>query len=594
MEQPACHCPLLVARTTLALVIFATLLVTANVRAMLCGIPLQGRSVSGAPPEQGEYGGEYGKSHLLAIGIDKYRQGALPRLEFAVKDAEAVSELLQKRFGFLATNCRILENEKASLNSIRDSILDLTEAKRVGKDDRVIIYFAGHGATVKTPTGGVTGFLVPWDADVDPQNPTSYLRSAIPMQALWDWLAVCPAKHVLLIADACFSGYLQQRRGEGSLSQLAISSLMKRRARQVLTAGTKDETATELPELGHGVFTAKLLDELKARGGDGAAFTTSDLYSAVQRAVVNKTGGKQTPQFATVDGEGELIWTGPEAPTKPVPTPMPSGGIKPEPLPSSILPPSLQLFIDRGASLEPITAGQVAGSGAKQWQIRLAEAGKSAFTDYWGVVSGPSPEDAQRILKRFGDVADLFFLVGMPEDRAIPDSLSNLKNLAVAGPIGFTNTVADAYRAALTPGAEPALKPGVVDDIDAIVKLLREFDLEERSISIDLDAVWNDFQSWMKTKFETPQKMLKSKWFASHRKYVVEFLGLLLESLQNLATCEGGILASIKPSELAGLLTDERSVKAKRAIIEGERRLAAGGVDIEAAKKALRDLKSLP
>ena len=70
------------------------------------------------------------------------------------------------------------------------------------------------------------------------------------------------ARHILFVMDACFSGYSITR---GVRSEL-FEDMMRRKAVQVLTAGTKDQLVEERD--GHGIFTQVFLRALE----DGAAF----------------------------------------------------------------------------------------------------------------------------------------------------------------------------------------------------------------------------------------------------------------------------------------------------------------------------------
>ena len=112
-----------------------------------------------------------------------------------------------------------------------------------------------------------------------------------------------PAKHVLFIADACYSGYGAKRDlgvvpvgGGPPLSRVGALT-----ARQVLTAGGKGERVVE--EGGQGLFTRILLRGLEGaadRNGDGAV-TASELANYVREHVPAASGYRQTPNFRTPD-----------------------------------------------------------------------------------------------------------------------------------------------------------------------------------------------------------------------------------------------------------------------------------------------------
>ncbi len=233
-------------------------------------------------------------------------------------------------------NVTVLLNEQATRVNIEAALASLTDDNRVKKEDRVLVFFSGHGQTVKLANGGDMGFLIPYDAKVDlahPENRGPYLASCLPMDHIWSYLQASPAKHSLLLADACYGGLLAKSRAlsREKPNAAVIASLLTRPAMQVLTAGSRDEEAFEDPMLGHGAFTYKLLEELRALAAvPDNVFLASELAGALKVSVGNVTNGKQTPQFGNHDNtEGEFIFVSTEAravpplavhPVPPIPT----------------------------------------------------------------------------------------------------------------------------------------------------------------------------------------------------------------------------------------------------------------------------------
>lgn len=253
----------------------------------------------------------YAASHAVIIGIDKYPN--LPpqnQLSYAAKDAIDFRDVLTHNYAFDAKNVLLLTNEQATRENIRKALVSFADSTRIGPDDRVLVYFSGHGQTIATPDGGEMGYILPSDAKVDlanPKNAAPYLSTCLPMRQIWDYLGASPAKHALVICDACFSGLLAQTRGV--LSKAAAAVLLSRKARVVLTAGSKGELSTERADLGHGVFTSKLIQELKSRAAiPGQVFTASDLYSSLQSEVATATDGKQTPQMGNFETDGDVLF----------------------------------------------------------------------------------------------------------------------------------------------------------------------------------------------------------------------------------------------------------------------------------------------
>ena len=95
----------------------------------------------------------YSDSWALLIGINEY-QHEIP-LHYAVADAERMQKLLTEKLDFPDENIEILLDSAATLQGIKRSMDEL--AKKTSKNDRVLIYFAGHGQTKSLPNGGEEG-----------------------------------------------------------------------------------------------------------------------------------------------------------------------------------------------------------------------------------------------------------------------------------------------------------------------------------------------------------------------------------------------------------------------------------------------------
>ena len=135
----------------------------------------------------------YDNSYALIIGIDKYEN--VQNLNYAVKDAESIQDILVNTFNFPEGNITLLKNEEATKQSIIQAFSDITT--KAEESDRVLIYIAGHGETTDLPDGGEMGYLGPIDG-----NQNNLLASAIPMDDLKRFSNVSKAKHMLFLVDA--------------------------------------------------------------------------------------------------------------------------------------------------------------------------------------------------------------------------------------------------------------------------------------------------------------------------------------------------------------------------------------------------------
>ena len=144
----------------------------------------------------------YGRSHALVIGIDDYEHA--PRLAHARNDAEALARVLLQRFEFTKENVTILTDAGATKREILGVFLKYAQGGNVGNEDRIVVFFAGHGHTV-SGRRGETGFLLPVDGDL------SDLSTLIRWDELTRNADLISAKHMFFVMDACYGGLALSR-----------------------------------------------------------------------------------------------------------------------------------------------------------------------------------------------------------------------------------------------------------------------------------------------------------------------------------------------------------------------------------------------
>lgn len=242
----------------------------------------------------------YAESHALVIGVDKYRH--VSPLLHAANDARAVAQTLIDRFAFQKKNVRVLLNDQANRESILTAFLRLRDT--TSTDDRILMFFAGHGHTV-TGRRGETGFLVP--ANGKPNDLATLIR--------WDELTrnaeLIPAKHVLFLMDACYGGLALSRTTIPPGSLRFLKDMLQRYARQVLTAGKADEQVADSggTRPGHSIFTSHLLDGLDGAGIPSEGILSGhSLMAYVYDRVGNDPLSHQTPHFGFIDGDGDFVF----------------------------------------------------------------------------------------------------------------------------------------------------------------------------------------------------------------------------------------------------------------------------------------------
>lgn len=239
-----------------------------------------------------------GRAWALVVGINAYRYA--DRLNYAASDARAIAAVLP---GLGFQDVRLLLDEQATKADIERAIY-VDFKQRMGPQDRLFVFFAGHGLTVALPRGGEEGYLVPVDGD--PRSPEV---TAIPMDEIRKMGKRVPAKHIFFAIDSCFSGFAISRDiTPESVNEPEIAAALEEPVVQVLTAGRKGQKAVE--EEGYGLFTRRLLDGLRGLADrDGRGFVTvTQLAAWLSPRVIRDSGGRQHPQYSALDGEGDFVF----------------------------------------------------------------------------------------------------------------------------------------------------------------------------------------------------------------------------------------------------------------------------------------------
>ena len=200
-------------------------------------------------------------THAVVVGISDYQDPAIPDLRFADKDALAFAGFLQSPAGGALDedHLKVLINEKATVAQFAIALDWLWEV--VKENDRVIIYFSGHG-DVERKSLTQPGFLLCWDA------PSKIYLSggtlALPMfQEVISTLSVQNKAKVIVITDACRSGKLSGSAVGGS--QLTSNNLAKQYANEIKILSCQPEEYSIEGEQwggGRGAFSYHLLDGL--------------------------------------------------------------------------------------------------------------------------------------------------------------------------------------------------------------------------------------------------------------------------------------------------------------------------------------------
>jgi uncharacterized caspase-like protein len=223
----------------------------------------------------------FGRYHALVIGNDRYQH--IQPLRSARRDARRLEAVLRTDYGFAT---RLLED------ATRDEILGaLTEYRRtLGPGDNLVVYYAGHGWVDKDED---EGYWLPVDARSD--DPVRWLSNS----TLTSTIRAMRAKHVLVIADSCFSGKLTRGVNPAIRTRDYLARMAQRQARTALTSGGLEPVLDSGGQAGHSVFATALFKALAANEG---VIDMSQMFSFIRREVA--LHAEQFPEYGDIRQAG--------------------------------------------------------------------------------------------------------------------------------------------------------------------------------------------------------------------------------------------------------------------------------------------------
>jgi hypothetical protein len=222
--------------------------------------------------------GTLGRYYALVIGNSQY--GAFPALPQAEQNARAIETLLRDKYGFQVT---------LLLNANRAKVLSAlyTLSQNLAENDNLVVYYAGHG---RRDLRNRRGWWLPVDAGADGSAKTNWL----PNQEVSDRLALIPARHILVLADASYVGDITRGTPQVEPQKMTpaqwktyVETTSRKRARLALASGA-DET-------GQSRFTSTLIDVLEKQKG---VFPASRIHREVVNALTSGQVTSAVPTFA--------------------------------------------------------------------------------------------------------------------------------------------------------------------------------------------------------------------------------------------------------------------------------------------------------
>jgi orotate phosphoribosyltransferase-like protein len=227
-----------------------------------------------------------GSYFALVIGNNNYRY--IRKLETAKRDARDIAQTLKKVYGF---------EVKLLLDATRNDTVQAinTIRKSLKENDNLLIYYAGHGEFDKTAN---KAYWLPVDARSD--DDTNWILA----DRITSNIRRISSKHILVVADSCYSGTFTRRAVTDLSSSQArdryLKKMQAKKSRTILASGGY-EPVSDIGGKGHSVFAAALLNGLKQM--EKNTFSAEELfYDHIKERVAGNAD--QTPEYNIIRNSG--------------------------------------------------------------------------------------------------------------------------------------------------------------------------------------------------------------------------------------------------------------------------------------------------
>ena len=245
-----------------------------------------------APARTPQYDKPKSEVWVMSVGVAAYKNPRIA-LKYPQSDALEMQGLWRGPEGGSVDydHIMVLTNDRATRRNILDSMRVLFA--KAAENDMVIFYFSGHG---------LKGAFLPHDYDDNDVK--------IEYSELNDLLTTCPAKHKIVIGDACFVGSLWASKSvEPSILETpdevegnAFFRELNRTApgTAFMLSSSADEESFEISSYGRSIFTHYILEGLKgaANANDDDVITVKELFEYAAsnvRILANRVKKEQTP-----------------------------------------------------------------------------------------------------------------------------------------------------------------------------------------------------------------------------------------------------------------------------------------------------------
>jgi hypothetical protein len=220
------------------------------------------------------------RTHIFAVAVEHYQDASIPSVVYGENDAREFVEAWRS-LGAQPSDCVVLLSGKATVTAIRSRFKKFLNGVQHG--DRVIVFYAGHGAAFND-----ISYITAHDTQRGDIQATS-----IPLSELLKELRGCSSDQALLFLDSCHSGLPITSGMRSIYSTFSTEELKQFYADSefhVAFASCKvDEFSFPSRALKHGLWSHCVIQALKGDAGDalekGSLITGSSLQRFVSEEV---------------------------------------------------------------------------------------------------------------------------------------------------------------------------------------------------------------------------------------------------------------------------------------------------------------------
>jgi hypothetical protein len=236
-----------------------------------------------------------GRYHALLIANSDY--ALVGDLASPRTDVRMVQQVLEERYGF-TTDVRFDLTRAQMYAALKD-------LQAYDEDALVLVYYGGHGAIDERGDG----YWLP--TDFEPGQPLSAV--AIPNEQVTKHLNMMRARHVMVVADSCYSGALFREAMPAVVRDVRqrLKFFVENPSRTILTSGG-DEPVLDAGADGHSIFARAFVDTLASNEDLTYGEAIYARLASEVRAQSTALDVPQSPRFAGLadagHGNGQFVF----------------------------------------------------------------------------------------------------------------------------------------------------------------------------------------------------------------------------------------------------------------------------------------------